>query len=50
MNKAFRLVSKTLFKINNSETKVFPALVGAKKGTFKMFKTGGKNITQLQIF
>lgn len=34
MNMALRLVSKTLFKINNSETSVFPALVGAesKKG------------------
>lgn len=27
---ALRLVSKTLFKINNSETSVFPALVGAE--------------------
>lgn len=27
---ALRLVSNTLFKINNSETSVFPALVGAE--------------------
>ena len=28
---AFRLVSSTLFRINNSETNVLPALVGAEK-------------------